>query len=69
MEVVEATAVSLTLLLLVMMDLIELRNGSKRLHAGVLERSFAAAATFGEKWTIITSRTMMYRPVVLVNNM
>lgn len=72
--VVEASAVSLTLVLLVMMNLIDVvglavEEEVKNLHAGVLDEIFGAAVTFGRELTIITSRTVIYRIVVLVNNM
>jgi hypothetical protein len=38
-------------------------------RAGVLDEVFGAAVTFDGELTIITSRTVIYRIVVLVNNM
>ena len=71
--VIEASTVSLTLILLVIMDLINLvslvvKGGVKNLYVGVLDKVSSTAVTFSGELTIITSRIVIYQIVVLVNN-
>lgn len=71
---VEAFVVSLTLLLLAMVNLIDfvglvVKREVKNLRVGVLDEVFGVVVTFGEELTVITSRTVINRMVVLVNNM